>query len=669
MSKANQWYSIRARAQASSAEVLIYGDIGESWWGDSITAKDFVKEVAALDVDELTVRINSYGGSVSDGIAIHNALKRHKANVTVVIDAVAASIASLIAMAGDTVEMAENALLMIHAPWSYASGNSAELRKFADLLDTWADAMATSYAGKTGRDKAEMLALLTDGEDHWFTAEQALGEKFVDTTVQALPIAASFDRRALAARFASFPQVSTPAAAAAPSTQEPTMVQATQPAAPTQPAAIQHSEAEIRAAGIAAEAERRNGIATAFGKFSSYAGVADLQAACERDIQCTVDQANAKLLAHIASGATPIAATRVVTVEDERDKFRAGVRGALMARATLAAHDSSNQFRGYSLFEIARASLEMAGVKTGGMDKMAMVAAAFTHSGSDFPLLLGNVAEKAMLKGYEEAEETFQRWTNRGVLSDFKVAHRVGLNDFPSLRQVRPGAEYKFATVGERGETIQLATYGERFSINRQTIINDDLDAFSKIPRLMGRAAIATVGDLVYAVLTSNPTMADGIALFHADHKNLMGAAGQGTSAVDAMRVAMGKQTAGGRPLNIRLANLIVPLALEGAANVVRESEYEVGASSKNNTVPNSVRNTFEVIADARLDATSASAWYGAANPAMHDTIEVAYLDGNEAPTLEQQNGWAIDGVEFKVRIDAGVKALDHRTLAKNPGA
>jgi hypothetical protein len=182
----------------------------------------------------------------------------------------------------------------------------------------------------------------------------------------------------------------------------------------------------------------------------------------------------------------------------------------------------------------------------------------------------------------------------------------------------------------------------------------------------MGRAAIRTVGDLVYAVLTSNPAMADTIALFHADHGNLLTGAAIATSSVDTMRVAMAKQKDGTAVLGIRLAYLIVPVALEGTARVVRDSEFEV-TGSKNLTVPNSVRGTFEVISDARLDTASASNWYGAASPSMHDTIEVAYLDGVETPTLEQQSGWDVDGVEFKVRMDAGVKALDFRTMAKNP--
>jgi len=109
-----------------------------------------------------------------------------------------------------------------------------------------------------------------------------------------------------------------------------------------------------------------------------------------------------------------------------------------------------------------------------------------------------------------------------------------------------------------------------------------------------------------------------------------------------------------------------VPVSLQGTANVVRDSEFEVGAAAKNNTVPNSVRGTFEVISDARLDDASPSIWYGLADHNLHDVVTVDYLDGNEAPTMEQQQGWNVDGVEFKVRIDASAKALDWKTLQRN---
>ncbi|MFC5551763.1 ClpP-like prohead protease/major capsid protein fusion protein [Massilia aerilata] len=669
-----KWYTIRPHArvsaaaggaQALGAEILIYGDIGESWYGDTITAANFVRDIAALDVEELTVRINSYGGSVTDGIAIHNALKRHKANVTTVVDGIAASISSLIAMAGDTVEMAENAQLMLHAPWGWQQGNSAAMRDYADMLDSWADAMSTTYASKTGDDKAVFLALLIDGKDHWYTAEQAREAKLVDAIIAGLPVAASAQLKdSIKARYASFPQpITTPAAAAAPqpkSKESNTMTEEEKKAA---------AQAAAKAA-LDADKARRASIAAAFAKFTSVEGVPTLQAACADDHDCTVEQANTKLLAHLGSGAKPVAGNYIVTMEDERDKFRTGAQASLLARGSIAKDDAANNYRGFSLMDLARECLAHAGVSARGMGKMDMVAAAFTHTSSDFPLLLANVAGKAMMKGYEEADETFQLWTSIGTLGDFKPGKRLDLNTFPSLDKIQDGGEYRYADIGERGETVQLATYGKMFSLTRQTIINDELDAFTKIPRRMGRAAIRTIGDLVYAILTGNPLMADGGELFHADRGNLLAGAGINTASVDAMRVAMAKQTEGtATALNIRLAKLLVPVALEGTAKVVKDSEFEVGAGAKNNTVPNSVRGTFEVISDARLDAASAKGWYGAADQNVHDTVEVQYLDGNQAPTLEQQDGWTRDGVEFKVRMDAGVKALDFRTLAVNVGA
>lgn len=671
--KVAPWYTIRARAaakvnaaggaQAAAAEILIYGDIGESWYGDTIAASNFVRDVAALDVEQLTVRINSYGGSVTDGIAIHNSLKRHKAHVTTVVDGIAASISSLIAMAGDTVEMAENAQLMIHAPWGWNSGNSTAMREYADMLDSWADAMSTTYASKTGTDKAEMLALLTDGKDHWYTAEQALEAKFVDTVITSVPVAAMASiKDSIKARVASIPLSTQPAAAAAPQSKQKesnTMTEEEKKAA---------AQAAAKAA-LEADKARRTGIATAFAKFTNQTGVAALLQTCSDDHECTVEQASQKLLAHLGSGAAPVAGNYIVTLEDERDKFRAGAQASILARANIEKDDTKNNYRGFSVMDLARECLAHAGVNVRGMGKMDVVAAAFTHTSSDFPLLLSNVANKSMMKGYEEAEETFQLWTSQGSLGDFKPGKRLDLNTFPALDKVQDGGEYKYAQVGERGETVQLATYGKLFSLTRQTIINDDLDAFTKIPRRMGRAAIRTIGDLVYAILTGNPKMADGKSLFHADHKNLLVGMGITTAGVDAMRVAMGKQTDGNATLNIRLAKLLVPLALEGMAKVVRDSEFEVSAGARDSTVPNSVKGTFDVISDARLDVASASAWYGAADQNAYDTVEVQYLDGNTAPTLEQETGWSRDGVEFKVRMDAGVKALDFRTLASNPGA
>src|SRR5690606_5273508 len=132
-------------AEAENAyELLIYGDIGESWWGESVTAQSIAKQLNELSasVATINVRINSYGGSVADGLAIYNALKRHKATKAVTVDGVAMSSASLIAMAGDTVSMPPTSILMIHAPWGGCYGNAKEMRQYADVLDTFSESMA-----------------------------------------------------------------------------------------------------------------------------------------------------------------------------------------------------------------------------------------------------------------------------------------------------------------------------------------------------------------------------------------------------------------------------------------------------------------------------------------------------------------------------------------------
>lgn len=396
----------------------------------------------------------------------------------------------------------------------------------------------------------------------------------------------------------------------------------------------------------------------------------------------TVDQVRASLFEHLTQkqDETPVSAVaNVQIIEDQSDKFREGATKALLARAGYQKDEGENNFRGHTLLMMAQKSLEMNGINTAQMGKLEMAGHAFTmrsatHSTSDFDNVLADVATKTMLVGYENQPESFEQWTRKGTLPDFKGAKRVGMNVMPSLRQVRAGAEYNYVTVGDRGETIQLLTYGELFTIDRQTIINDDLDAFSRIPQMFGRAAKRTVGDLVYAVLTDNAALADGTALFHANHNNLV-ASGTAisTTSVDALAADMAKQkdpnSQPANGLNIEMAYLIVPRALKGTALTVRNSDKEITASGKANTTPNSVMNTFDVIADARLDADSSTAWYGAGSANSTDTIEVAYLDGNDSPFLEQQDGWNIDGTSFKVRIDAGAKALDYVALAKNPGA
>jgi ATP-dependent Clp protease, protease subunit len=153
-------------------EILIYSDIGPEEWG-GVSAKGIKSQLDAMkDAAEITVRINSPGGDVFDGFAIYNLLAEHPANIHVKVDGMAASAASVIAMAGDTVEIAANALMMIHNPWTLAIGDSASMRKTADLLDQIKGSIITTYKGKVSMEDEEIAALM-DAET-WFDAQGAI---------------------------------------------------------------------------------------------------------------------------------------------------------------------------------------------------------------------------------------------------------------------------------------------------------------------------------------------------------------------------------------------------------------------------------------------------------------------------------------------------------------
>ncbi|ONI73086.1 hypothetical protein ALI144C_44865 [Actinosynnema sp. ALI-1.44] len=168
------WYRMEA-ADGAAATIYLYDEI--SLWG--ITADDFVREVAGLDVDTIHLHLNSPGGLVWDGIAIHNSLRNHKATVNVSVDGLAASIASVIAMAGDTVTMGRGTRMMIHNPHGLAIGDARDMREYADLLDAAADDISGFYAERAGGDRADWRALM-DAET-WYSAEQAVEAGLADS--------------------------------------------------------------------------------------------------------------------------------------------------------------------------------------------------------------------------------------------------------------------------------------------------------------------------------------------------------------------------------------------------------------------------------------------------------------------------------------------------------
>ena len=181
------WFCLKNQDN-QPAELLIYDVIGD-WLG--LSARELVNDLKTITNDDITVRINSPGGSVFDGIAIYNALRYHSANIHVRIEGLAASIASVIAMAGDSITMAENSLMMIHNPLGWVGGEAEDMRRTADMLDKATEAIALAYSGKSGRPVDDITPLMAS--ETWMTAAEARDHGFIDVVDKPVQLAASLD--------------------------------------------------------------------------------------------------------------------------------------------------------------------------------------------------------------------------------------------------------------------------------------------------------------------------------------------------------------------------------------------------------------------------------------------------------------------------------------------
>ena len=679
-----KWYEIKAAAPVAEgeapkpAELLIYGNIGDRWNEDGVVASELVRDLSALQADTINLRINSYGGSVPDGLAIYNALRRHKAAVNVFVDGVAISCASYIAMAGDTITMAKNAQMMIHGPWTIAASNAIGLREQADILDRYAKAMASAYADKSGKTYEDALALLTDGKDHWFLADEAKAEGFADEVGDEVAVAASLASSFDLSRF----KAAAPTAACAPQ-------QVPQPTAAAVTTKEASMPAPVPAAGQPAAtpfARTKDDNAQVIAMFKPFAArpeIAALQTEVLADPGLTIETIQARLLAEMGKGAEPAnpqnAFPKIETVSDEGDKRKDAVVASILARAGVAqdaaarAALSSNPYRGDRLLDTARASLQRAGVSVSGMTPMEVVAAAFTQGTSDFPVLLENAMHKTLQAAYATAALTWNRFCATGSVSDFRAHNRYRTGSFGSLDAVNELGEFVNKSIpdGEKA-SITAGTKGNIINLSRTAIINDDLGAFVGLSNMLGRAAARTVEADVYALLALNsgagPTMGDGKALFHADHGNITTGAAITMAALDLDRVAMASQkdVSGNDYLDLRPAVLLVPIGLGGTARSINDAQYDPDTANKLQK-PNIVNGLFRDIVDTpRMTGTRR---YLFADPSEAPVLEVAFLDGNQNPYLELQNGFDVDGARYKVRLDYGVGAIDYRGAVTNAGA
>ncbi len=366
------------------------------------------------------------------------------------------------------------------------------------------------------------------------------------------------------------------------------------------------------------------------------------------------------------SAQTATRTTRAQITIDHTDPAVVAQRAgeALFARShpDHALSDAARPFAYMTTLDLARDCLSRAGVSTTGAAADTLITRAL-HTTSDFSLILGDATGRELRRAYMAAPDGVRQVARQTTARDFRAKRALQFGEGPDLAKVLEGGEFTHGTIEESQETYSLETFGRIFAISRQALVNDDLGAFTQISAKLGRAARAFENAQLVAKLEANPLMSDGDAVFHAAHGNLAGTgAAMSLTTLGNARLAMRRQTGlSGEPIDVTPRFVVVPPEVEPLA----EQMLADVAATKTADV-----NPFEnltLVTDARL--TDPVAWYVAADPAMIDGLEYAYLEGAPGPQIETRQGFEVDGVQMKVRLDFGCGWVDHRSWFKNDGA
>ncbi|HAL0739614.1 TPA: Clp protease ClpP, partial [Escherichia coli] len=320
------WFSIKAMSDV--AHVRIYDEIG----GYGVKASALTDEINACgNVSEIHLSIHSPGGDIFEGLAIYNALKNHPAKKIVHIEGMAASMASFIAMCGDHIVMPENAMMMIHAPRGVTAGVSGDVRRFADLMDKMGDTMAETYAGRTGKSKQEITAMME--AETWMDGSECKANGFADEVIPAITAMARIESK----RIGDFSNM---------------------------PENIKNMISQKTGSG---EQERLNGIRELFGTFNGRYN--DLAISCLADSECSVENARERLLLAMGKESTPTNKTMPANLyyayTDNGNITGDAMRQGLNARLGHEQAERGNPYAMMSLFDMAQASLTHRGISTG----------------------------------------------------------------------------------------------------------------------------------------------------------------------------------------------------------------------------------------------------------------------------------------------------------------
>ncbi|WP_158161222.1 ClpP-like prohead protease/major capsid protein fusion protein [Grimontia hollisae] len=665
------WYTLKNEGSDQPVKVWIHGDIGAY----DIEAIDLIRTLQSVGTQDVEFRIQSYGGSVYEGLAMYNAIKAHKGKTTGVVDGLVASISSYFLMACDEVLMPENAALMIHNPAIGAWGDEAEIESALTQVKNAKQTIADAYVERSGKPLDDVLAAME--KETWFTAQEALDYGLIDQVIDPVNLTNCFkDLSADAMKTFKHPPQDlmnhlTPVKTPPPATpaddpEEP------QPLAANAAGAQPHSQvsdmpkptdAELQAA-MKKENERQQAIR----QLCAQHKVGDsLRDDMLNDLSCTEATAAQKILTNLgnasANGTEPEATppanlTNTHIHVGNGNTTKDALQNALNARCGVGEAEKDNPYKHKTLIDMAEISL---GKNVSAVsNRNELVARAF-QSG-DFADIITDGVRTVMR---DEAKVRAPQWrelANTENLPNFKETDLVMVNDAPDLMAVAEDGEYKSATINGTGEKIQLATFGREIAFTRQAIINDEIALISKVPRKFMQAAYRLSDKLMFNAILAGK-MGDGKAVFQ------KGAAGKWGNLTDAITkgdyqkliMALHKsfataKTSEGDALDLRgeilLANPDHASFLEAVLNT----------ASKPDTFNPAYKKFNKVIETARLDSINGAIGLTGKD---FDSVVMAFLDGMQDPWLETGDGWSSDGAKFRITYDIASKVVDRRGIAQ----
>lgn len=667
--------AVQMRAEGERAFLSLVGDVGYEIDAGAVSAA-----LRQAGKRPLTISVHSYGGDALAGIAIHNMLARYEGEKTVVVEGIAASAASLIAMAGDRIVMPANAFLMIHEAWGIAIGGADTLRGQADLLEMISASYRRTYAARSGKDEDEVAALMA--AETWFTAEDAVSAGFATESAEPAELRADASRLSRFARVpaglaASAAHITPPAPPAPPVEvrMSETVPQAGgQPPAVTQPpASAQPPAAAPPAANQPATLEQIEAIA-ARGRLGPDFVLSQLRAGATAEAAT-----NALIEAMAAAAPAPVQAGRVVVTRDAGETLRARLSGAFQANiAGRAPSEDEREFAGIGFHGLMRELLAASGERnvhrlTGADIAARIFAAGGGHTTSDFTGVLANSLNKTVRELYGAYPNTWSSWCDEVEVDDYKQITAATIGQTSEVQAFAEGGPIQVGTIAEDvPEVYAVSERGILLPVSKQALVNDDTRALTRSAQDMALAAYTALRRVVFGILTTNANMADGVALFAGGHNNLATASALDAAAFGALRTLLQNQTGParvGRPAASlppvgQVALLVAPSRETRALELTTPLIVPTGVG---NALPTAYRSSVSVVVEPFLQ-TGNGPFYMARTEQGMRVVEIAYIRGMRSPQITQAERIDYTGITFRCLFDFGAKSVTWRTAAANLG-